>query len=46
MLVHVDGNTQLLQIEQRYIHAANSPFHLIPKMLYWVEVWGLRRPLR
>jgi hypothetical protein len=31
-----DGITQLLQIGRRYIHATKCPFHLIPKMLYWV----------
>jgi hypothetical protein len=31
-----DGITQLLQIGQRHIHVANSPFHLIPKILCWV----------
>ncbi len=38
-----DSITQLLQICQLHIHA-NLPFHHIPKVLYWIEIWWLWRP--
>ncbi len=36
--------TQLLQICRLHIHDANLPFHHIPKVLYWIEIWWLWRP--
>ena len=37
--------TQLLQICRLHIHDANLPFHHIPKVFYWIEIWWLWRPL-
>ncbi len=34
-----DSITQLLQI-----YDVNLPFHHIPKVLYWIEIWWLWRP--
>ncbi len=34
-----DSITQLLQICRLHIHDANLPFHHIPKVLYWIEIW-------
>ncbi len=39
-----DSITQLLQICRLHIHDANLPFHHIPKVLYWIEIWWLWRP--
>ncbi len=36
--------TQLLKICRLHIHDANLPFHHIPKLLYWIEIWWLWRP--
>ncbi len=36
--------TQLLQICRLHIHDVNLPFHHIPKVLYWIEIWWLWRP--
>ncbi|KAK0152597.1 hypothetical protein N1851_005881 [Merluccius polli] len=30
---------QLLKICRLHIHDANLPFHHIPKVLYWIEIW-------
>ncbi len=38
-----DSITQLLQICRLHIHDANLPFHYIPKVLYWIEIWWLWR---
>ncbi len=38
-----DSITQLLQICRLHIHDENLPFHHIPKMLYWIEIWWLWR---
>ncbi len=32
---------QLLQICRLHIHDVNLPFHHIPKVLYWIEIWWL-----
>ncbi len=40
-----DSITQLLQICRLHIHDVNLPFHHIPKMLYWIEIWWLWRSL-
>ncbi len=45
--VHIDRHDsimQLLQICRLHIHDANLPFHHIPKVLYWIEIWWLWRP--
>ncbi len=34
-----DSITQLLQICRLHIHDENFPFHHIPKVLYWIEIW-------
>ncbi len=34
---------QLLQICRLHIHDANLPFHHIPKVLCWIEIWWLWR---
>ncbi len=39
-----DSIMQLLQICRLHIHDANLPFHHIPKVLYWIEIWWLWRP--
>ncbi len=39
-----DSITRLLQICRLHIHDANLPFHHIPKVLYWIEIWWLWRP--
>ncbi len=39
-----DSITQLLQIYRLHIHDANLPFHHIPKVLCWIEIWWLWRP--
>ncbi len=39
-----DSITQLLQICRLHIHDANLPFHHIPKVLCWIEIWWLWRP--
>ncbi len=36
-----DSITQLLQICLLHIHDENLSFHHIPKLLYWIEIWGL-----
>ncbi len=36
-----DSITQLLQICRLHIHDVNLPFHHIPKVLYWIEIWWL-----
>ncbi len=38
-----DSITQLLQICRLHIHDVNLPFHHIPKVLYWIEIWWLWR---
>ncbi len=38
-----DSITQLLQICRLHIHDENLPFHHIPKVLYWMEIWWLWR---
>ncbi len=40
-----DSITQLLQICRLHIHDANLPFHHIPKVLYWIEIWWLKKPV-
>ncbi len=40
-----DSITQLLQICRLHIHDVNLSFHHIPKVLYWIEIWWLWRPL-
>ncbi len=40
-----DSITQLLQICRLHIHDANFPFHHIAKVLYWIEIWWLWRPI-
>ena len=40
-----DSITQLLQICWLHIYDANLPFHHIPKVLCWIEIWWLWRPL-
>ncbi len=39
-----DSITQLLQICRLHIHDENLSFLHIPKLLYWIEIWGLWRP--
>ncbi len=39
-----DSITQLLQICRLHIHDENLPFHHIPKVLYWIEIWWMWRP--
>ncbi len=39
-----DSIMQLLQICQLHIHDGNLPFHHIPKVLYWIEIWWLWSP--
>ncbi len=39
-----DSITQLLQICRLVIHDENLSFLHIPKVLYWIEIWGLWRP--
>ncbi len=39
-----DSITQLLQFCRLHIHDENLPFHHIPKVLYWIEIWWLWRP--
>ncbi len=39
-----DSIKQLLQICRLHIHDANLPFHHIPKVLYWIEIWWLWKP--
>ncbi len=39
-----DSITQFLQICRLHIHDVNLPFHHIPKVLYWIEIWWLWRP--
>ncbi len=34
----------LEEVESMHIHDANLPFHHIPKVLYWIEIWWLWRP--
>ncbi len=36
-----DSITQLLQVCRLHIHDVNLPFHHIPKLLYWIEIWWL-----
>ncbi len=36
-----DSIMQLLQICRLHIHDVNLPFHHIPKVLYWIEIWWL-----
>ncbi len=36
-----DSKTQFLQICRLHIHDVNLPFHHIPKMLYWIDIWWL-----
>ncbi len=36
-----DSITQLQQICWLHIHDAKLPFHHIPKVLYWIEIWWL-----
>ncbi len=38
-----DSIMQLLYICWLHIHDANLPFHHIPKVLYWIEIWWLWR---
>ena len=45
ILVQVNKIMLLLRICQLHIHAANLPFPHIPKVLYWIEIWWLWRPL-
>ena len=46
ILVHFDMiASNLLQICQLYIHVVNLLVHHIPKVLYWIEIWWLWRPL-
>lgn len=40
-----DRITQLLQICQLHVHDENLIFHHIPKLVYWIEIWRLRRQL-
>ncbi len=38
-----DSIMQLLQICRLHIHDVNLPFHHIPNVLYWIEIWWLWR---
>lgn len=40
-----DRITQLLQICQLHVHDENLIFHHIPKLVYWIEIWRLRRAI-
>lgn len=40
-----DRITQLLQICQLHVNDENLIFHHIPKLVYWIEIWRLRRQL-
>jgi len=35
--------TSFLQIRQLHIHVANLLFYQIPKVMYWIQIWWLRR---
>ncbi len=39
-----DRITQLPHICRLHIYDANLPFHHIPMVLYWIEIWWLWRP--
>ncbi len=46
ILVHINmiASRSCCRFVGLHIHDANLPFHHIPKVLYWIEIWWLWRP--